>query len=89
MIPEVLLLVEQIRSRTTQVYNLRTPIPIFFQPRTFETVEGVRDALSPLSISFYSLIQRWEMGRLPLRHRQHIYFGSCRRSIRHRYGRGL
>ena len=51
MIPKVLLLVEQIRSRTTQVYNLRTPIPILLQPRTFETVEGVRDALSPLPLA--------------------------------------
>ena len=41
MIPKILLLVEQVRSRTAQIDNLRTPIPIFFQPRTFETVKGV------------------------------------------------
>ena len=51
MIPKILLLVEQIRSRTAQIDNLRTPIPILFQPRTFETVKGVRDALSPLPLA--------------------------------------
>lgn len=47
MVPKVLLLVEQIRPRTAQVDNLRTPISILLQPRAFETVESVRDALSP------------------------------------------
>ena len=51
MIPEIFLLVEQIRSRTAQIDNLRTPIPIFLQPRTFETVESVRDALFPLPLA--------------------------------------
>lgn len=46
MVPKVLLLVEQIRPRTAQVDNLRTPISILLQPRAFETVESVRDALS-------------------------------------------
>ena len=47
MIPKILLLVKEIRPRTTQVDNLRTPIPILLQPRAFETVESVRDALLP------------------------------------------
>jgi hypothetical protein len=47
MIPEVLLLVEQIRPRTAQVYNLRTPISIFLQPRALEAVESVRDTFAP------------------------------------------
>ena len=47
MIPKILLLVEQIRPRTAQVDNLRTPIPILLQARTFKTVEGIRDPLSP------------------------------------------
>lgn len=47
VIPKILLLVEQIRPRTPQVDNLRTSIPILLQPRTFETVESVRDALFP------------------------------------------
>ena len=54
MIPKILLLVEQIRSRTAQIDDLGTPIPIFFQPRTFETIEGVRDALSPLPLASIS-----------------------------------
>ena len=45
MIPKILLLVKQIRPRTAQIDNLRAPIPIFFQPRALEAVEGVRDAL--------------------------------------------
>lgn len=47
MIPEIFLLVEQICPRTTQVDNLRTPIPVLLQSGTLETVEGVRDALFP------------------------------------------
>lgn len=47
MIPKVFLLVEQIRPRTAQVDDLRTPIPILFQPRTFKAVERVGYALSP------------------------------------------
>lgn len=43
LIPEILLLVEQIRPTRTQIYNLRTPIPIFLQPRAFEAVECVTD----------------------------------------------
>ena len=45
MISEILLLVEQIRPRTTQIDNLGAPIAILFQPCTFEAVEGVRDTL--------------------------------------------
>ena len=41
MIPEILLLVEQIRPTTTQIYNLRTSIPVLLQARTLEAVEGV------------------------------------------------
>jgi hypothetical protein len=46
MIPEILLLVEQIRPRTTQIDDLGTPISILLKPCTFEAVESVRDALS-------------------------------------------
>ena len=41
VIPEILLLVEQIRPRTTQVDDLRTPVPILLQARTLEAIEGV------------------------------------------------
>ena len=43
MIPEILLLVEQIRPRTSQVDDLRTAVPILLQPCTLKTVESVRD----------------------------------------------
>jgi hypothetical protein len=45
MIPEILFLVEQIRPRTTQIYNLRATISVLFQTGAFEAVEGVGDAL--------------------------------------------
>lgn len=51
MIPKILLLVEQIRPRTAQVDNLRTPIPILLQSRALEAVERVRDALIPMAPS--------------------------------------
>lgn len=47
MISKVFLLVEEIRPRTAQVDDLRTPIPILFQPRTFKAVESVGYALFP------------------------------------------
>ena len=47
MIPEILLLVEQIRPRTAQVNDFRTPVPVLLQSGTFETIESVRDPLSP------------------------------------------
>lgn len=45
MIAEILLLVKEVRPRAAQVDNLRTPVPVLFQPRAFEAVERVRDAL--------------------------------------------
>lgn len=45
MIPEILLLVKQICPRASQIDNLRTTIPILFQPRTLKAVERVRDSL--------------------------------------------
>jgi hypothetical protein len=46
VISEILLLVEQIGSRTTQIYNLGATVPVLFESCTFEAVEGVRDALA-------------------------------------------
>ena len=46
VIPKILLLVEQIRPRTSKIDDLRTPIAILFQPRTLKAVEGVRDPLT-------------------------------------------
>ena len=45
MIPEILLLVKQIGPRASQIDDLRTTIPILFQPRTLEAVKRVRDPL--------------------------------------------
>jgi hypothetical protein len=41
VISKILFLVEQIRPGTTKVYNLRTPVPIFLEPRTLKAIEGV------------------------------------------------
>lgn len=46
MISKILLLVEQVRPTTTQIYNLGAPIPILFQARALEAVEGVGNALA-------------------------------------------
>lgn len=46
LISEILFLVEQICSRTTQVYDLRAPISVLFQPRALEAVESVGDAFT-------------------------------------------
>lgn len=54
MIPEILLLVEQIRPRASQIDNLRTAIPILLQPRTLKAVKRVRDSLLT-QISVYIL----------------------------------
>lgn len=44
--PMLFPLKEQICPRTSQIYNLRTPIPILFKPCTLEAVERVADALT-------------------------------------------
>lgn len=44
--PIRLLLVEQIRPRRAEIYNLRTPVPVLLQPGALEAVEGVGDALA-------------------------------------------
>jgi hypothetical protein len=46
LIPEILLLVEQICPRTAQVYDLRAPISVLFQSRALEAVEGVGDSFT-------------------------------------------
>lgn len=45
MVSEVLLLVEEIRPRAAEIYNLRTAIAVFLEPRAFEAVESIRDPL--------------------------------------------
>lgn len=46
MIPKTLFLVKQIRPRTPQVDDLRTPIPVLLQARTLKTIERVTDPLA-------------------------------------------
>jgi hypothetical protein len=46
MVPKILLLVEQIRPTTTQIYNLRTPISVLLEAGTLEAVKGVRNTLN-------------------------------------------
>jgi hypothetical protein len=46
VIPKILLLVEQIRPTTAEVYNLGAAIPVLFEARALEAVEGVGDALA-------------------------------------------
>ena len=41
MVPKVLLLVEQIGPRRSQVYNLRAPVTVLLEPRALEAVESV------------------------------------------------
>ena len=45
MIPKILLLIKQIRSRTPQIDDLRTPIPILLQSCTLEAIKSIRDPL--------------------------------------------
>ena len=46
MISKILLLIEQIRPRTTQIDNFRTAIPIFLETRALKAVECIRDTLA-------------------------------------------
>ena len=41
LIPEILFLVEQICPRTTQIYNLGTPVSVLLQSCALKAVEGV------------------------------------------------
>lgn len=56
LVPEIFLLVEQIRPRRTQINDLRTPVAVFFQPCAFEAVKGVADALAATDDAFILII---------------------------------
>jgi len=56
VIPEILLLIEQIRPRTPQIDNLWTPIPIFLQPRALEAVKRIADALAAADDAFVLVV---------------------------------
>ena len=46
-------LTKQIRPRTSQINNLRTPISILLQPRALKAIKRVRN---PLSAAYHTLI---------------------------------
>ena len=46
VISEILLLVEEVRPRRSEVDNLGASIAIFFEPRTLKAVEGVADSFA-------------------------------------------
>ena len=56
MIPKILLLVKQIRPTTSQIDNLRTPVPILLQPRTLEAVECVRNPFAAAHDAFVLVV---------------------------------
>lgn len=58
MIPKILLLIKQIRPRTPQINNLRTPIPILLQPRTLKAIERIRDPLATAHSAFILVIAK-------------------------------
>lgn len=46
MIPKTFLLVKQVGSRTSQVYNLRAPVSVLLKACAFKAVEGITDSLT-------------------------------------------
>ena len=56
--PIRLLLIKQIRPRTTQIYNLGTPIAIFLETCTFEAVKGVADAFAAADDAFVLVVSK-------------------------------
>lgn len=56
MISEVLLLVKQIRPRTSQIDDLRTAIAILFQPRALKAVKCVRDTFAAAHDAFVLVV---------------------------------
>jgi len=56
VIPEILLLIKQIRPRTAQINNLRTAIPILLQPRTLKAIKRIRDTLTTANHAFILIV---------------------------------
>jgi hypothetical protein len=56
VVPKILLLVEQIRPATAQIYNLGAAIPVLLQAGAFEAVEGVGDALATADDAFVLVV---------------------------------
>ena len=49
---------KQIRPRTPQVDNLRTPVPILFQTRTLKAVERIADPLATAHDAFVLIVPK-------------------------------
>jgi hypothetical protein len=58
LIPKILLLVKQIRPRTTQIDNLGTTIAILLQTRTLKAIEGVTDPLTTADNTFVLIVAK-------------------------------
>ena len=58
MIPKILLLIKQVRPATPQINNLRTSIPIFFQPRTLEAIKRIRDPFATAHHTFVLVVPK-------------------------------
>jgi hypothetical protein len=56
LIPETLLLIEQICPRTSQIDNLRTTVTVLLQARTLEAVKGVTDTLATADNTFILVV---------------------------------
>jgi len=56
MAPPSLLLIKQIRPRTAQIDNLRTTVPVLFESRALEAVEGVADAFAAAHDAFVLVV---------------------------------
>ena len=56
VIPEILLLVEQIRPAAPEIDNLRTPVPVLFQSGALEAIECVADALAAADDTFVLIV---------------------------------
>ncbi len=80
VVPEVLLLVEEICSRGTQVDNLRATVAVLLKPCAFEAVEGVGDALWGCGQDCVHLHQY--LVDSPRHHKPHTCSGSFQTNIR-------
>ena len=58
MISKILLLVEQVGSTTPQIYNLWTPVSIFFQTRTFSTIECITNSFTTTYNTFVCIVSK-------------------------------
>nr|POF05924.1 hypothetical protein CFP56_53311 [Quercus suber] len=73
LIAKSFLLIKQIRPRTAQIDDLRTPVPIFLQPRALEAVESVGDAVAAADHAFVLIVAETAfVADAYLRRRAHI-----------------